>query len=156
MIHFFVLLLGYVLLFLLMDYNNDLWIGSLTDVFIRKCVDLSLQRCPGCQVKLKSPFLHQHHQHSLLDKMKLYFDEVRGVLLPLVEKLYELVEKKLPHSIDPDKDREIYCNNAVFFLTTANPDSIYWGRFLDENNDGLIYDLLPSKKRKCSDLTQMF
>ena len=130
-----------------MDYNNDIWIGCLTAVLVRKCVNLSLERCPGCQVKLKSPFLHQHHQHSLLDKMRLYFDEVRGLLLTSIENLYELIEKNLPHSPDPVKDREIYCNNALFFLTTANPDSVYWGRFLDENNDGFINMLIPTKKK---------
>lgn len=140
-----------------MDYNNDAWIGCLATFLVRKCVDLSIQRCPGCQIKLKSPALHQHHQHSLLDKMRLYFEEVRGLLLPAVEELYNLIEQKLPHSPDPAIDRETYCNSATFFLTTANPESVYWGRYVDENTDSFIHSLMPvSKKKKSVDPTFIF
>lgn len=131
-----------------MDYNNDAWIGCLATLLIRKCVELSLERCPGCQIKLKSPALHQHHQYSLLDKMRLHFEEVRGILLPGIETLYSLIEEKLPHSPDLGKDREIYCNSGTFFLTTANPESVYWGRYVDENNDSFIYGLIPVTKKK--------
>lgn len=67
-------------------------------------------------------------------------------MLPLVPNLYKLIEKKLPHSSDLDKDREMYCNNAVFFLTTSCAESMYWGRYVDENLDSYIHTLIPSKK----------
>ena len=133
------------------NYNNDAWLGCMANLLVRNCVNLSIQRCPGCKVKLKSPALHLHHQHSLLDKMRLYFEEVRGLLLPAIEDLYNIVKQKLPHSQDPVKDREIYCNSATFFLTTANPESVYWGRYVDESTDSFIHSLIPISKKKTSE-----
>ena len=64
-----------------------------------------------------------------------------------------MVSNKLPHSPDLDKDKETYCNNAIVFLNSISPDSLYWGRYLHENNDVLIYDLIScttKQKRKIS------
>ena len=131
-----------------MDYCSDIWIGYLTGMVLNRCVKLSLQRCPGCAAKLKCPILHQHEQSSLLDKIRLYFDEVRGVILSSVDRLYDMIQRNLPHSSDLKKDKEIYCNNGALFLTTANPDSIYWGRYIDELNDAMIDSMVTTCLQK--------
>ena len=139
-----------------MDYFCDLWIGYITAIFIRKCTEIAIQRCPGCHSKLKSPILHQHHQYSLLDKLKLYFEEVRGLLLPSIDVIYKTVEANLPHSEDLCKDKEIYCRNGIFFLNNSNPDSLYWGRFIDESNDGFIDEFISvNLKKKNAKLTKV-
>lgn len=134
-----------------MDYYHDIWIGYLTGLIVQRCVELCVLRCPGCRDKLKSPVLHIHHQYSLLDKLKTYVDEIRGSLLPAINQLYDVAKNKLPHSDDPAKDMEIYTNNARFFLQTATPETLYYGRYLNEQNDCIINELLvqkPSKKKR--------
>ena len=131
-----------------MDYYSDIWTGYLTGIVLNRCLKLSLQRCPGCIAKLKSPVLHQHEQNSLLDKVKLYYNEVRGLMLPSLEQLYDIIATQLPHSADPSKDKEIYLKNGMFFLTSANPDSIYWGRYIDEFNDAMIISMVDISLKK--------
>ena len=134
-----------------MDYYHDIWIGYLAGLAIQRCVELSVLRCPGCRDRLKSSVLHQHHQSSLLDKLKTYFNEVRGSLLPAIDQLYDIAKNKLPHSDDAAKDMEIYSNNARFFLQTATPETLYYGRYLSEQNDYIINELLiqkPAKKKR--------
>ena len=139
-----------------MDYYNDLWIGYLAALLIRKCAELSVLRCPGCRDKLKSPILHLHYQHCLLDKLRLYFDDIRELVLPVVDDIYAQVQTSLPHSTDRKKDKEVYTNNARHFLSTVNPDALYWGRYIDDGNDAIIYELLSKKKKYTIDLTKIF
>ena len=131
-----------------MDYYHDVWVGYLTGVVIQRCLELSILRCPGCKDKLKLPILHQHQQHSLLEKLKVYFNEVRGCLLPTIDQLYDIAKNKLPHSNDETKDNEIYTNNARFFLQTATPETLYFGRYLCDQNDYIINELLTQKPSK--------
>ncbi len=131
-----------------MDYYSDIWTGYLTGIVLNRCLKLSLQRCPGCIGKLKSSVLHQHEQNSLLDKLKLYYNEVRGLMLPSLEQLYDIIAAQLPHSADPSKDKEVYCKNGLFFLTSANPESLYWGRYIDEFNDAMINSMVDISLKK--------
>ena len=137
--------------FVKMEYNSNLWIGCLTGLVIQKCTKLAIDRCPGCKSKLKSPLLHVHDQCSLLDKLHTYFNEVRGDLLPIVGQIYDSVKHKLTRSDDENRDKENYTNHARFFFQTANPEIIYYARYLTEENDKTIDELItqkPSRKRK--------
>ena len=132
-----------------MDYYHDFWIGFLTEKFVRKAVEMCLNRCRGCQDKMHSALLHLHHQLSLLEKLRSYFEEVRGTLLPTIDVLYQEFQDKLPHSDDLEKDRKIYINNGRFFLISATADALYFGRYLTEMNDTYINEGFSSvKKRK--------
>lgn len=124
-----------------MSDDSNLWIGYLTSVVLQKTLALSLQRCAGCKAKLKSPLLHQHEQYSLLDKLHTYFNEVRGDLLANVNKLFDAVKERLPASDDESKDKENYTTHARFYLQNANPEIIYYGRFLTDDNDEVISEL---------------
>ena len=134
-----------------MDYYHDFWIGFLSEQIVRQAVELTLIKCPGCEDKMYSPLLHLHHQLSLLDKIRTYFEEIRGSLLPTIDTLYEQFKDKLPHSDDLDKDNEVYIKNGRFFLISITSEALYYGRYLNEMNDSFINEGFPPvKKRRIS------
>ena len=142
---------GLVFDFAGMEYDSNLWVGCLTGLVIQKCIELAAHRCPGCKAKLKSPLLHSHEQQSLLNKLHTYFNEVRGTLLPIVGQIYDSVKHKLPGSDAEKNSKENYITHARFFFQTANPEIIYYARYLTEENDKTINELItqkPSRKRK--------
>ena len=129
-------------------YCNDNWIAYLCEQIIRQSSQRSIADCPGCNAKLYSPLLHLHEQLSLLDKLRKYFQEIRGSILHDTEFHYTVFDNKLPHSDDKKKDKLIYLNIARNFLLTATSDSVYFGRFLDESNDSFINEAFTKKKGK--------
>ena len=131
-------------------YFSDLWIGFLCEQIVRQTVQISKIRCPGCESKLKSPLLHQHEQQSLLEKMRIYFEEIRGSVLPAVTELYSQFKEKLPHSDDMKKDEESYVNAGRQFLSNITSDALYYGRFQNEFVDDLIDEGFRIKKKKVS------
>ena len=133
-----------------MDYYHDFWIGFLSEQIVRQAVEMALIKCSGCEGKMHSPLLHLHHQLSLLDKLRTYFEEIRGSLLPTIDALYEQFKNKLPHSDNLDKDKEIYINNGRFFLISLTSEALYYGRYLNETNDSYINEGFTVKKRKIS------
>lgn len=133
-----------------MDYFHDTWISYLVAIIMHRCWDISLGRCRGCMSKLKSPILHEHLQNSLLEKLRLYYEEIRGDMLPCINALYSTIEKNLPHTDDLKMDREKYCQNAIFFITTSHPDSLYWGRYMTGEIDGFINELITANLTKKS------
>ena len=133
-----------------MNYCHDIWTGYLTELIVRKSIETCELRCPGCTDNLKSPLLHFHNQMDLFQKMKHYYNEIRGFLLPTIDLLYDNVSHKLPHSNDLVKDKEQYIYNARAFLNISSPESIYYGRYLDHHNDCIINELISTKKEKKS------
>ena len=134
-----------------MNYHHDIWLGFLTGFFAKKCMEISILKCPACKDKVKSPLLHLHYQQSLLQKMKAHFNEVQSALISKLDELFDIVRYKLPTSDNPTTDKQIYTNNARIFLHTANANTLYYGRYLSETNDCVIHELLnrkTSKKRK--------
>jgi len=128
-----------------MDYYSDLWVGFLSGALMDKCINICLEQCNACKAELKLPILHLHNQLSLLEKFKAYLDEARGVLLVKINEIYDAVESKLPHSNDKVMDKEIYCNNARFYLLNATPESLFYGRHITEYNDCVIFNFLHPK-----------
>ena len=61
---------------------DGIYISFLYENIVRQVAQLSKLRCPGCDDKLFSPLLHLHEQLSMLDKLRQYFEEVRGAILP--------------------------------------------------------------------------
>ena len=134
-----------------MNYYHDVWLGFLTGIFVKKCIEISVLKCPACKDKVKSPLLHLHCQKSLLQKMKTHFNEVQASLIPKLDQLFDTVRHKLPTSDNPTTDKQIYTNTARIFLNTANAETLYYGRYLSETNDCVIHELLnrkTTKKRK--------
>ena len=129
-------------------YCNDNWIAYLCEHIVRQSSQKCISDCPGCNDKLHSTILHLHEQLSLLDKLRKYFQEIRGSILHDIESYYTVFENKLPHSDDKKKDKLIYLNIARSFLITATSDSVYFGRYLDECNDGFINEAFTKKKAK--------
>ena len=129
-------------------YYNDCWLGYLSENIVRECIKKSKKNCSGCIDDMKSSILHLHEQLSLLEKLKKFFEVVRAELLNNILSYYSQFESKLPHSDDKAKDKVIYSNVARHFLITCTAESIYFGRYITEHNDGYIYDgfKIPSKK----------
>ena len=124
-------------LHLVMDYFNEFWLGFVTADFIKRCVDMSLATCDGCRDGKISPLLHMHHQLGLKDKITYHMESVRGALLPNLHLLYEEFKQKLTSNSNMDKDA--YISTARFFLISATPESLYYGRYLNEVNDSFIH-----------------
>ena len=125
-----------------MDYFHENWIGFLSNFIITKCIKVCKDRCPGCEIKLRSLLLHKHEQFSLLDKIRIHYDEIRGIVGPLLETIYDVVQHKLPHGTDLKKDKECYCQMGHNFLSLTCPDSLYWGRYLTEYNDEIVFEMM--------------
>lgn len=121
-----------------MNYSSDLWLGYLCENLIRQIVEMARLRCDGCRDGIKSDLLHQHMQLNLLEKMRLYFEDVRGTVLPTLPQLYDQFQGKLPHSNDLTKDKEIYINTARLFLLTITAEPLYYGRYINEFTDSYI------------------
>ena len=135
------------------DYDTNLWLGILTGHIIQKCTELARHRCPACKTELKSPLLHLHEQQSLLEKIHTYFNEVRGILLPMVGQIYDSVKHKfiLRGSDNENIGKENHLGHARFFLQTASPEIVYYARYLTAANDEIISELMTKKtprKRK--------
>lgn len=121
-----------------MDYKHDCWIGFLAEQIVRQVVSMAVLNCQGCQAKLKSPLLHFCQQQSLLDKMKYYFEDVRGSMLPCVKEYYNQVSDLLPHSNDAEKDAEAYYLTGHLWLTIITCEAAYYGRYISDFNDSYI------------------
>ena len=119
-------------------FFNDVWLGFLCEQIVRQSNQLSLLKCPGCEAKLKSPILHLHLQTSLLEKMKMFFEEIRGPLLQSVPQLYDQIQHKLPHSDNLEQDRDAYISIGRQFLMSHTCESVYYGRWVTEFNDDII------------------
>ena len=129
-------------------FDNSEWIGYLAENIIRRCVSLAEINCSGCKDGMKCSILHLHHQLSLLDKIQSHFEAARGEVLNQLHNLYKDIQHKLPHSPDEKKDMTIYCNVGRVFLLTCSPQSIYFGRYVNDMNDSFLSEVLEECKGK--------
>ena len=129
-------------------YYNDSWLGFLVETFVRESMSICQKECPGCKDNMKSSILHLHHQMSLLDKLKTYFERIRGDMLTKIPVYYSQFEKKLPHSEDLSKDKNIYCGVARTFLITCSAETVYYGRYISEETDSYIAEAFQTNPNK--------
>ena len=125
-----------------MDYNHPMLFAFLAEEICRECVNLCKQNCSGCKDNLSSELLHWHAHLNTLEKLREHFEQVRGTLLGNVALFYKCIENKLPHSEDKKHDQMIYLLNARAFLTSCNPETIYWGRYVTRDDDTYISNTL--------------
>ena len=131
-------------------YYNDSWLGFLAENIVRKSTEKIENECNGCKDGMKSVILHLHYQLSLLEKIKINFECIRAQMLKEIPTYYVTFEKKLPHSDDLVKDKNIYCAVARTFLVTCTAETIYYGRYITEENDSYIEGAFQNKKKKKS------
>lgn len=129
-------------------YWNDCWLGYLTENIIRKSVERIENECNGCRDGMKSAILHLHEQLSLLDKIKTNFEYIRAEMLKELPIYYLTFEKKLPHSDDLAKDKNIFCAVARTFLITCTAETIYYGRYITEDIDAFVQEAFQNNKKK--------
>ena len=127
-------------------YDNTEWIGFLAENIIQRCITLTLEECSGCKDGVRCDILHLHHQLSLLDKVKKHFEIARGEVLHSLGPLYREIESKLPHSGYQKKDSTIYREVGRYFLLTITPQALYYGRYVNDANHGVITEVLQSRK----------
>ena len=130
-----------------MLYFENVWIATLCDSLIRKACKLSEKTCPAHKAGLKCPVLHMCQQDSLLEKLTRHFYTAQGELLRALEKEYENISQKLPKSDNPEEDRKCYISCGRSFLLTVTPEAIYYGRFIDEEADKIIYTSVVKKRK---------
>ena len=128
-------------------YQNTEWLGYICEIFIRQSIKMSKSECNGCKDGKASAILHSHEQTSLLEKLHMYFQRVRGSLTNHLPEVYKQIKSKLPHSDDTKKDEEIYLDAARSFLLVCSPELIYWGRYITEHNDKFISEVFTKNKK---------
>lgn len=126
-------------------YCNDTWIAFLCENIFRLTLKKSMQDCPACNNKIKSPLLHVHVRESFLDLIRNYFEEIRGIVLKNLDSYYSIISEKVSDSDYEQEDKKIYLDVAKQFLLTATPDSVYYGRYVDKHNDSFINNLFAKK-----------
>lgn len=141
----------FVICYIMTFYYNEYWLGYLAENFIRKCINKCQEECAGCRDGMKSVILHLHVQLSLLEKLKCYFEIIRGDMLKDIMSYYSKIENKLPHSTDIAKDKIIYCNIARTFLLTSSAETVYYGRYITEETDNIIADAFSVDGKKKRD-----
>ena len=129
-------------------YYNDSWLAFLVENIVRKSLESNEKECNGCRDGIKCAILHLHHQLSLLDKIKIYFECIRAEMLKEIHIYYASFEQKLPHSEDLTRDRNIYTSVARSFLITCTAETIYYGRYITEENDSYVDEAFQNKKKK--------
>ena len=112
-----------------------MWLAFLANIIVTECLKLSKQRCPACKEEMVSPLLHYHIQLSLLDKMKCYFDEVVG---PMIRNMDEL-HLNFKHQVSVDDEDSNLTFLGQTFLTMATAESIYFGRYIDNQIDVQLF-----------------
>lgn len=119
----------------MVDNSNEYWLAYLTNSVVVKCLQLSKERCPGCKERMTSPLLHYHLQLSLLDKMKCYFEEVRGPMIKDIEECFQSFASQI--SLNDDGTNFHFLGQTFMMMATA--ESLYYGRYLDDNNDARLF-----------------
>ena len=117
------------------NHINEYWLAYLTHTIVMKCLQISKERCPACKDNMASPLLHFHIQMSLLDKVKCYFEEIRGPMIKDIEGCFN----KFSAQISITDDGANYHFVGQTFLMMATAESLYYGRYLDESNDAVLF-----------------
>ena len=114
--------------------SSTIWLAYIVNMFVTNTLLKTKQHCSGCRKDLKSPLLHFHIQASLLEKLKLYFEEVRGDMISSFEECFAAFVRDT--NINLNKDQYLFSGQT--FLLLATPESIYYGRFITEDIDARI------------------
>lgn len=117
------------------SYYYNYWLGYLTHLIASKCMQKAKQRCLGCQDRKTSALLHPHLQMSLLEKMVCYLDEARAELIQGISEYFE----KFKERVGVNEDEQLFCSPGQTFLLTATPNSLFYGRYLDDEIDSTLF-----------------
>ena len=129
-----------------MSFQKETWFGYVIDDLITTCVNLSKERCEGCQLNLSSAILHTHEQATLLEKIDNFLSEARSNLLGYqLEGLFQKFSRY--HKEAKLKAiRENLLQEIRTIISVATPQSLYFGRWITVERDNIFKDMI--KKRK--------
>lgn len=114
---------------------NNVWLAHLTNILVNNCIGIARRKCAACKNGIKSTLLHYHLQSSLFEKVKEHFEEVRGPMINKIDSCYNVFENK-PEGLD---NKEQYLFGGQTFLLLSTPESIYFGRYVTEELDLLLF-----------------
>lgn len=126
------------------------WLAFLAVEIIDRCSLRLLKDCPGCQDGLKSPLLHYHNHFNLHESIK----KNMVVIVPEmnIQELFNKFLVKFGLFELPEKE---YLNIGQNFVQFSSPDAIYYGNYINKENDKVLYTETmehptyePTKKRK--------
>ena len=127
-----------------MSIATDVWFAYVVNHIMDRCRVICKEHCKGCQLKWKSAFLHQHEQLSLLEKVDLYLEQVRGNLLGVeLESLYRRFTKTEPLSTP----KEELLQQTTSIIHHATPRSLYYGRWMTVEHDIIFHNMFMKRKR---------
>ena len=127
-----------------MSFQKETWFGYVIDHLITTCVDLSKERCEGCQLNLSAAILHTHEQATLLEKIDNFLSEARSNLLGY--QLEGLFQKFSRYYKEAKAIREKLLQEIRTIISVATPQSLYFGRWITVERDNIFKDMI--KKRK--------
>lgn len=114
---------------------NNIWLAHLTNILVNNCITIARRKCAACKNGIKSSLLHYHLQSSLFEKVKDHFEEVRGPMINKIDSCYNVFESK-PDNLE---NKEQYLFGGQTFLLLSTPESIYFGRYVTEELDVLLF-----------------
>lgn len=118
------------------SHINNIWLSYLSHVLVNKCIQLAKQHCPACTEGFKSPILHYHMQLGLLQKIKCYFEEVRGPMITDIAKCFECFDKVCSVR---DASEINYLFTGQTFLLMVTAESVYYGRYITNETDAVLF-----------------
>ena len=137
-------------------YGSPVWLGYLTHLVITNCLVKAKGKCAACKNNITtSPLLHYHLQSSLLEKMKDNFEEVRGPMISEIELCFNSYVQL--YGLDVEKNNYIFTGQTFLLLST--PESIYFGRYINEELYAILFPqanpeavkILSATPRKCEE-----
>ena len=114
--------------------HTKTWCSYIVSHIVDQCLQYSADSCPGCADGMHSPLLHIHNSTNLRQKIERYF--------------YRVISKINIESTFDDfvilfgyfaLDRSKYINIGEVFLQVSNPDSIYFGNYINASLDAAIH-----------------
>lgn len=111
--------------------SSELWHAFLTNTIVTRALQLSKERCPACKAMITSPILHIHLQHSLLEKIGCYLNELKGEILNNINDILVNFKFQLEYE-DAETDFMFWGKTFIHFATA---ESLYYGRYVTEETD---------------------
>ena len=114
------------------------WFAFLCAEIIDQCMERCQRDCPACCDGFQSPLLHFHLQRNLREKLDLYFYRV----VPELD-IAELFNKFMIHFGWMDLTKDEFISIGQSFVRFSTPDAIFYGKYLNKENDYAIYGREP-------------
>ena len=119
--------------------NHDNWFGYLVAALVSETVTQSMECCQACVDKKNSPLLHAHHQTGLLEKLTMFHNIVRDLLLSKLSALVSDYVTKFPDAeLYDEAGQRVLKAFGRDFLLQSHPRGIYYSKHLTPAIDEIV------------------